>query len=149
MLGGADGVQLQGKSRRAFRIWLGGFGASRLRFWRRLFNRGVLHDKLTALAVPALDIVDAEIPRFTQLAEREKRRVAWAVAGVSLALALVVSALGALRGCRLSPHSARRSCVPRKRVSTRIQGRRVLLTLLPDGDPPEGGFSVGPSRTRH
>ena len=47
---------------------------SHLRWWRRLVTRGTLQDKVSALVVPALDISDAEIPRLTQLAEREKRR---------------------------------------------------------------------------
>ncbi len=61
--------------------------------WRRLFKISEARDKLTALAVPALGIADKDIPSFNRLAEREKRRVAWRVAGVSLVLLLLVSVL--------------------------------------------------------
>jgi WD40 repeat protein len=61
--------------------------------WTRILKRAELGDKLTALAVPALGIDDKDIPKFNRLAEREKRRIAWLTAAVSVALLFLVSAL--------------------------------------------------------
>jgi hypothetical protein len=59
-------------------------------FFKRQLSRS---DKLTALAVPAIEIKETEIPLFNRLADRERRRAAWWVAAVSMFLLAVISAL--------------------------------------------------------
>ena len=122
---------------------------SHLRWWRRLVSRGALHDKTTALAVPALDISDAEIPRLTQLAEREKRRVAWAITAVSVALALVVTTLAALAWVQAV--AAQRAAIIRTAesiVESNPTAAALLLLMLPESSPPDGTVAMATRLTR-
>ncbi len=116
---------------------------SHLRWWRRLVARGTLQDKVSALVVPALDISDAEIPRLTQLAEREKRRVAWAITGVSVALALVVTTLAGIAW--MQAIAAREAATVRTAesiIESNPTAAALLLLMLPDGEPPEGTIAA-------
>ena len=120
-----------------------------LRIWRRLITRASLHDKLTALAVPALDIADAEIPRFTQLVEREKRRIAWAIAATSVLLALVVSTLAGLAW--IQAIAARRAALVRAAeslVESNPTGASLLIGQLPGNGPVEGALAVATRLTQ-
>ena len=122
---------------------------SHLRWWRRLVTRGTLQDKVSALVVPALDISDAEIPRLTQLAEREKRRVAWAITAVSVALALVVTTLAVLAW--MQAIAARHAAIVRTAESvaeSNPTAAALLLLTLPESDPPEGTIAAATRLTR-
>ena len=114
-----------------------------LRIWRRLITRTSLYDKLTALAVPALDVADAEIPRFTRLAEREKRRIAWAITATSVILALVVSTLAGLAW--IQAIAAQRAALVRAAESLAESNpttASLLMGQLPGNSPVEGALAV-------
>ena len=118
---------------------------SHLRWWRRLRRRArhASGQSLGVSSVPALDISDAEIPRLTQLAEREKRRVAWAIAAVSVALALVVTTLAALAWVQAI--AARHAAVVRTTESIAESdptAAALLLLTLPERNPPEGTIAA-------
>jgi WD40 repeat protein len=122
---------------------------SHLRWWRRIIARGTLQDKISALVVPALDIADAEIPRLTQLAEREKRRVAWAITAVSVVLALVVTTLAALAWVQaIAAREAATVRTAESIIESNPTAAALLLLLLPERDPPEGTIAAATQLAR-
>src|SRR5262249_36340460 len=69
------------------------FRLPRRPLWSAVTRRGLLREKLTAIAVPPLGLRDDEIATFNGLTEREKRRRAWIARSVTTAVLLLVSAL--------------------------------------------------------
>jgi WD40 repeat protein len=64
-----------------------------LRASRLAWTRALLRERLTALAVPLLDIPDDEIPALSRLVQTEQRRIAWATATIAALLLTVMSGL--------------------------------------------------------
>ena len=82
-------------------------------------------------------------------AEREKRRVAWAITAVSVALALVVTTLAALAWVQAV--AARRAAIMRTAesiVESNPTAAALLLLMLPESNPPEGTLAMATRLTR-
>jgi TIR domain len=102
------------------------------------FNRQLSPaDKLTALAVPVIDIKETEIPLFNRLVDRERRRTAWWVAAVSMFLLAVMSGLAVTAlmqrnmAVREAAHSSARAELIESQFIMRDAPREALRRAYP------------------